>query len=269
MAVGRTLPKWWRVYANGYDLSGYTRTIGPLSVEYDAADVTAYMGDTVKGYLPNTAHISPGTLNAVFDNTATTGLYALTQATAGSQRNLMVAIGVRGAPADGDPCFCGQFGQEAFQVTEDGGAVTATIPYTGWAADGSTLLFSQPWGTLLHANAARTSVQGANAGDGFNNLSGMATTTQGGFFMYHVFASSGAGHTATLSVDDGTSAADADMDPLAGATTGSIAMPAGLSGVVALLPTATVRQYLRWQIAFGTATSVTFACSFHRVYNQS
>ena len=266
MATGRTKHKHWRVYVNGYDLSGYSRSIGPLSVEYDEADLTAHMGDSVKGYLPNTGHVSPGTLNAVFDNTATTGLYALTQSTAGTQRNVMVPIGVRGAPADGDPVFCGQFYQNAFQVTNDGGAVTATIPYSGWAGDATTLKYSQPWGILLHANAARTSATGANTATGYDNYSA-EVETYGGIFAYHVFASSGAGHTATLSVDD--SANNADWLALSGATSGSITVTAGVSGFVALLPTATVRRYLRWQIAFGTATSVTFASAFCRVYDQS
>lgn len=162
MATGQTKHKHWRVYVNGYDLSGYSRSIGPLSVEYDEADLTAHMGDSVKGYLPNTGHVSPGTLNAVFDNTATTGLYALTQSTAGTQRNVMVPIGVRGAPADGDPVFCGQFYQNAFQVTNDGGAVTATIPYSGWAGDATTLSIPNPgeyYYTLMllgHRQRART-----------------------------------------------------------------------------------------------------------------
>lgn len=266
MATGRTTNKWRRVYVNGYDLSGFSRDIGPLDLVYDEADLTAYMGDTVKGYLPNTAHASPGTLNAVFENTATTGLHALAQPSAGTSRNVLVAIGMRAAPADGDVCYAGSFYQSGYNVTNDGGAVTATIPFTGWSASAESLLYATPWGLILHANAARTSASGANTDLGYDNPSGGATT-KGGYFAYHILASSGAGHTATLSVDDSaTNLNDASFAALSGATTGSITVTAGVSGIVSIGHTATVRQYLRWQIAFGTATSVTFVSAFFRAY---
>ena len=258
MATGRTKQKYWRIYVDGYDLSGYSRSIGPLEIAYDEADLTAYMSDTVKGYLPNHPQANCGTLNAVFDDTATTGLHAL-MATAGTERNVLIPIGIRAAPVDGDPCFGGQFLDTAYQVAEDGGAVTVSIPFAGWAADATTRDYPLLWGTLLHASAARTNVEGVNAGDGFDNPTA-AATAKGGFFLYQVLASNAAGVTATLSVDDGTSAAEIDMDPLAGATTGSIVCVAGVHGIV-VPTTLTIRRFLRWQIVFGTATSVTWvAC---------
>jgi len=263
MATGRTKIKHWRVYVDGYDLSGFSRSIGPLEITYDEANLTAYMSDAVKGYLPNHAHANVGTLNSVFDNTATTGLHAL-MASAGTERNVLVPIGIRAAPVDGDPCFGGQFTDSAYQVTEDGGAVTVSIPFAGWAADATSRDYPLCWGTLLHASAARTNVQGVNAGDGFDNPTG-AATAKGGFFLYQVLASNAAGVTATLSVDDGTTADDADMDPLAGATSGLIVCVAGVHGIV-VPTTLDIRRFLRWQIAFGTATSVTWVAAFFRKY---
>ncbi len=264
MSVGRTKHKWWRVYENGRDISGYSRTIGPLEVTYDEANLTADMSDTVKGYLPNTAHTNVGTLNAVFDNTATVGLHAL-MATAGILKTLLVPIGIRGAPVDGDPCFGGQFVQKAYQVTNDGGGVTVTIPFSGWSVEATSPLYANPFGILLHANAARTEAVGVNISDGFDNPTGGATT-KGGFFLYQVFAGDG---TATLSVDDGTSAINADMDPLAGATTGVINCAVPSAGII-IPTTQTIRQFVRWQIDFdaggGTATTVTWAAAFFRRY---
>jgi len=265
MATGRIRSKDYRCYVNGYDLSGYSRTIGPLETTYDEADLTANMGDAVKGYLPNMAHVNVGTLNAVFDNTATVGLHAL-MATAGVAKTVLVPIGIRAAPVQGDPCFGGVFLDKAYQIADSGGAVTATIPFSGWAADNFTALTGMTdlaWGQLLHENVARTSVTGVNISDGFDNPTGGATT-KGGYFIYQVLASSGAGHTATLSVDDGTSAADADMDPLAGAEYAGV-VTAGVHGIVPAA-TLTIRQFLRFQIAFGTATSVTWVCAFMRKY---
>ena len=260
MTTGRTVEKYRRVYINGYDMSGFGRTIGPLELTYDEADLTAIMSDTVKGYLRNGAQVNCGTFNAVFDNTATTGVHALSSGTAGTTRNVLTAIGIQAAPAQGDPVFGGQFVQKAYQVTDDGGAVTVSIPFSGWSVAASTLLFACPWGDLLHANSAVTA---ANTAAGIDNPTA-AATAKGGYLMYHVLTSSGAGHTATLSVDD--SADNSTWLALSGATSGSITVTAGVSGLVALGNTATVRRYLRWQIALGTATSVTFVSAFFRNY---
>lgn len=262
MATGRILTKDYRVYQDGYDLSGFGRTVGPLSLEYGEVDMTAHMSDAVKGFFQGDAQVNIGTLNAVFDNTATTGLHAVA-GTSGVSRTVLVAIGIRAAPSDGDPCFGGSFIQSGYQAQDDGGAVTVNIPYAGWAANAATLLYSCPWGVLLHANAARTSASGANTAVGYDNPSAGATA-KGGYFLYQILAGNG---TATLSVDDSaTNANDAAFAALSGATTGSINCAAGVSGIVALGTGATVRRYLRWQIAFGTATSVTFASAFMRNY---
>ena len=71
MATGRTVPRWVRFYADGFDLSGFSRTVGPLKWEFEEADLTVQMADAAKGFMPNLASISPGILNGVFDNTAT------------------------------------------------------------------------------------------------------------------------------------------------------------------------------------------------------
>jgi len=251
-----------RVYVDGYDLSGYSRTIGPLEITYDEADLTAHMSDTVKGYLPNHAHTNLGTLNAVFDNTATVGLHAL-MATAGTARTVLVPVGVQGAPAQGDPCFGGTFTDGAYQITEDAGAVTANIPWSGWAANATTRDYPLAWGTLLHENVARTEATGINADVGFDNITG-AATAKGGFFLYQIFAGDG---TATLSVQDAAVNNDGGFALLAGATTGVINCAVPSAGII-VPTTLTVRQYLRWQIDFnaggGTATTVTFATAFFR-----
>ncbi len=256
MATGRTTSKWDRVYVGGYDISGMARKVGPLSLEYDAADLTA-LADSTKGYLPNTANVNVGAINSVFSNTALTGIHALL-ATAGVKRVVTVARGIRAVPAMGDPAFAGEFTQGAYTVADDGGAVVVNLPFQGWAGDATSLLFASPWGVVLNANTARTAV---NTSTGFDR--GVVSTAGGGLMAYHVTASSGAGHTATILTQDSDTNVDADFDALSLATTGVITVTAGVSGIVATLPTATIRQYLRWQVVLGTATSVTFVLSFH------
>lgn len=258
MATGRTKPRWTRVYVDGFDMSGYTRSIGPLEWTYDEVDMTC-IGDTVKCYLGAHPQVSVGTLNAVFDNTATVGVHTVLQS-AGSIRNVLVAQGIRAVPADGDPCFGGQFEQGAY-TTEQSGAVFVNVPFQGVAGEATSRLYADPWGVLLHANAARTSATGVNTAVGFDNYSGGATA-KGGFMLYMVTAGDG---TATLSVQDAAVNNDGGFATLTGATTGSINCAVKQYGVV-IPTTMTVRQYLRWQIAFGSATTVTFITAFMRQY---
>jgi hypothetical protein len=147
-------------------------------------------------------------------------------------------------------------------VLDDGGAVTVNVPYSGWAGTASSAAYNIPWGTLLHASASRTDVQGPNAGAGYDNPLGVVDTSKGGYFMYEVL--SGDAGNLTLSVDD--SANNVNWLPLGGATSPLIAASAGVSGIVAIGTAAVVRRYLRWQIVFGTSDLVTFVCAFMRAY---
>jgi len=259
MATGRTKQKWFRLYADGYDLSGMSRDIGPFGLEHDAPDLTVWT-DQVKGYLKGHTQTNLGAYNAVFDNTATTGLQAVLNAS-GQLRNVLIAMGIRAAPANGDPCFGGQFLQSGYQAQDDGGALVVNIPFAGWDASSVSLQYAAGFGQLLHANSAET---GVNSSAGFDNLAGAVSTGSGGVMVYHVLASSNAAHTATLKVQDAAVNADGSFADLSSATTGVITVTAGVSGMVALSATATVRQYLRWQIVLGTATSVTFLLAFMR-----
>ena len=252
--LGRTVPRWVRCYVDGYDLSGYSRTIGPLKHEYEEADLTAQMSDAVKGALPNLCSISPGTLNGMFDNTATSGLHAVTSTPA--SRIVTIPIGIQAAPLAGDTCFNGQFIQLGYQGEIAGPSVYATVPFGEWDV-ANELNYDQAWGKMVHVKAARTA---ANTGD--NDVDGAAATTAGGYMVYHVFAGAGGDGTATISIDD--SADDSAWTALDDATTGEIVCTSVQKGIVQLAVGATVRRYLRWQLSLNGATSVTFAIAFVR-----
>lgn len=253
MTLGRSLNKDCRVYVDGYDVSGHARSIGELAWSFIEA-VDDPMNVSIKGTWLGHANITPGTINAIFDNTATTGIHALL-GSAAVKRTLLIAQGIRAAPADNDPCFGGQFLQNDYKVGPSADLVAATIAFGQTHATCSNPLYAQPWGVLLHALAARTA---ANTAVGFDQS---AATAKGGFMIYQVTAGNG---TATIKVQDAATNADASFADLI--SSGVITCAAGVSGVVALSPTATVRQYVRWQLALGTATSVTFALAFMRNY---
>jgi hypothetical protein len=78
-----------------------------------------------------------------------------------------------------------------------------------------------------------------------------------------VFAGNG---TATIKIQDATTAGGAYAD-ITNLTTGVIDCSNPTAGQIAIAKSATIRQYLRWQIVLGTATSVTFALAFIRGYD--
>ena len=262
MATGRSINKYARVYVDGFDLSGHARTIGPLSsIFQEGADDP--MNAAIIGNLLGQATINPGTLNALFDNTAVTGIHSVL-GTAGGQRTLMVAQGIQAAPAKGDPVFAGQFRQSSYQSTPGDTPVALMVKFSPTSSAAATLQYTNPWGVLLHSNGAELA---ASTDSGVDQL---AESTWGGYMVYEVLAAAGAGNiTATLKVQDSSTANDGDFGDLL--SSGVINCGAGgvyvpTFGVVALGVTATVKQFVRWQVVLGTATSVTFVLSFHRNY---
>lgn len=253
MVTGRTTRQHTRVYMDGYDMSGYTTSIGDLAVEFDAPEAVA-LTDGIKGVLCGQPSIKVGTLNGIFDNTATSGLHVIAKG-AGVARSLMIPIGIRAAPAMGDPVFACISQQKTYKSDiASGDAVAVSIEFDEFAAD-YLINYAKAWGNLLHAKGAETGANGANT-----NVDNGAATTAGGFFVYQLFSSDG---TVTLSVDD--SANGTSWLALSGATSGSIdASVTPAAGTIQLGITATVRRYLRWQLALGLGTTATFACAFVR-----
>jgi hypothetical protein len=253
MTTGRTVNKWIRVYADGYDLSGYSREIGPLLWSFDESELTCF-SDAVKGVLPNHATLGIGTLNGVMDNTATSGLHAVLNAP-GTIRTVMIPVGIQAEPIQGDPVYMGQFEQQGYYEEGDS-ASYVSIPFAMPSASNTTLAYNNPWGYLLRPKTATTAV---NTAVGIDDIG--ASTAFGGFMEYQVFAGNGTG---VIRVQDAATNVDGSFADLSGCTTGVISFTAPTSGIIAIDRTATVRRYLRWQVTFTTSTSVTFALAFVR-----
>jgi hypothetical protein len=253
MATGRTHPRFLRVYMDGYDMSGYSRAIGDIGCTFEEGTIDPF-GTTVKGVMIGQATPSFGPLNGLFDNTATSGLHVIAKG-AGVTRDILVAIGIQAAPANNDPSFAVQMEQTGYSAGGDENPVTVTIPFTSsYLSD--NLPYARPFGVLLHANAAATA---ANTATGLDQT---AQTTTGGFMMYQVTAGNG---TAAIKVQHASTNVDGSFSDLL--SSGTIDCSSPTSGVVDLAKTTTVERYVRWQIALGTATTVTFAISWHRNLN--
>ena len=250
----RTNEQYQRVYVNGYDLSGDARKLGNYGFKTDFPVDAAY-SDAVKNGVLGRTQVTMGGINAFLSPSAATGTHELFKG-GGVITDLMIAIGVLGIPAVGCPVFAWRFGQTEYSA-EGKDLVGVNINFAD-SAFSAPLGYNLPFGLLTHAKSAET---GANTAVGVINNG--ASSALGGVFVYQAFSSNG---TFTLSLDDSaTNANNAAFAALSGATSGSIdASSTPKSGFIQLSNTATVRQYLRWQLALGTATTVTFACAFLR-----
>jgi hypothetical protein len=264
MTTGRTTLNHSRVYVDGYDMSGYSRDWTQLACTY-AEGVDDAINKTVKATVLGQASVTMGPLNGLFDNTAASGIHTVMPGKTGTLCDVMVALGIQAAPAAGDPVFVGQFESLGYTAGSNENPVTATIPFGNWSARASSLLYSRPWGTLLHALSAVTDV---NAANGHLTHGNAAQTTKGGYMMYHISDAAGTGNmTATLKTQNSATAGGVYADLLSTGvlnlgSSGTFGGP--YSGIVALATNATVEAYTRWQIVLTLATSVTFALAFVR-----
>ena len=262
MATGRTLPRYGRLYLNTSAMSEWTTSIGPFTHEFEAVLFDAPMADNVKGYmLGRCINMSPGKINGILnaqDSTSPLGAAI----PAASIAIMTYAIGIRAAPAAGDPVFCTASPMLNYLATESGGAVT----FTGDFADGwrqtAVGKYGTPWGSLVHAYGAETAV---NTAVGFDDpMAGGATTNFGGYMVYHGLAGNG---TATIKVQHSTTTnLNGSFGDLGGCTSGELDFSANRRVGIVETTTATtaVGRYLRWQVAFNTATTVSFILSFVR-----
>lgn len=258
MATGRTLARWSRVYVDGYDMSGYVSSLGPLLYEYETNSM-AMLSDEVLGALPSHPNLGIGALNAVLATSTDSNAAHDILTTAGTDRDVLYAIGIRAAPAIGDPVYMGSFDQLGYTSAPADGMVTVTIPF-GVNHVVAAQTYSKPWGVLLHdwssETAANTSTDSADIVDN------SASSTDGGWMMYQIGSITGAG-TVTITIDESDDAES--WTALSGATSGAITnTDAPISGIVKLGLTATVKRYLRFQVAFSSSTACTFALGFVR-----
>jgi hypothetical protein len=139
-----------------------------------------------------------------------------------------------------------------------GAALPATIEFG--MADGAAANLKYPvaWGRLLHASSAATGANGGTA-----NHDNGASTAFGGIGFLHVLAGNG---TATFTIEHSATNTDGAFD-----STGAVITFAGTAAATPFAeikatatPTTTIQRYTRWQVALGTATSVTFVMGLLR-----
>ena len=253
--AGRTVSKFSRVYIDGYDMSGYSRSAPSLNWAFNQSNWMA-INDPAMGALPGQASISLGTYSGVLDNTATSGMHTVLSSS-DTVRDIMIPIGDRAAPVAGVPAFCAQVTQNSYQAEPSAGMVTVSIDLGNWDERADTKAYPLPWGYLLHAKGLAGA---ANSSSGSVDY-GSSGTAAGGYMMYQVFARSNTG-TATITVEHSTGGAWAACTGLTYSVTDSSAAASGI--VTTTAATSAINRYLRWQISLGSSTGVTFALAFVR-----
>lgn len=249
--MARTHPKWFRAYFNGYDLSGHIRSTGTNGITMQASEGAA-LSDGVMNTVIGRASVVSGPYSAFLDPDEASA-HDVFKAGFGTY-NIMVVYGTPNGPAMGDPIFAATMEQAEYTGQPDDSMFPMNISFPGASSQG-VLTYDNVFGVLLLPKSTKTAANSANT-----NVNNGGATTKGGIFVYQAFSSDG---TFTLSVDD--SANGTSWLALSGATSGALdASVTPKSGLVALSKTATVRQYLRWQLALDTATTVTFALGFIR-----
>src|SRR3972149_3010205 len=179
----RSVKRWSRFYADGYNLSSEVGTIGQLKWEYDA-ELFAALDWEVQGSLPDQVNLGAGPVNGLFSQETGGTLQAVL--VPGIDRYVMVPVGFLAPPAMGDPVYCARLLQTEGKLTPGAGMMTGSLnaPQAsilgGWN-------YTNPWGVLLNPLISRTAVNAAAGVDGG------AASSAGGFLAFPVMAGGGRG----------------------------------------------------------------------------
>jgi hypothetical protein len=264
MATGRTNKRYARVYANGYDLSGETRDFGDLEWNADVS-TDAALNWEVKGGLPGQSTIVTPPINTFFrfDTTPASSPHDWLNGMNFNLVKVLITSGIRAAPALGDPAWLAVHYQTSYKVSGGDSMMYANVEYGPSFLDGNAspvnLNFDMPWGWLLHPQGAETAASTAIGVDDFG-----AQTAKGAWMMAQIFSMAGSG-TATIKVQDAATNTNPSFADVTGLTTGAVADTAAPTSIVAQTATnATIRRYLRFQVALSGVTSVTFALAVAR-----
>lgn len=254
----RTNNKWIRPYLNALRVGVDAVNVGNVGVAFDVAPLTSYL-DEIKNAIPGRAEISVDALNAVMSPGTAASIHDLCADGTGTF-DYMIAYGINAVPAAGNPIFAWRFDQAGYMADAGDGFVMCNVTLKPTFASNNAAVqagYDSPFGILIHADGAET---GTNTAVGIDDIG--AASAKGGVMFYHLFSSNG---TVTLKIQEASTNSNGSFGDLTGATSGSIdASAAPVSGMAALSKTAAVKQFLRWQLAFGTADTATFVIGFIR-----
>jgi len=186
MTTGKTNSRHMRLLLDGVNLSGDARQVGSVGITYDEDDVAGW-SDGVRNFTLGHPRAFIEGFQSVFNNTAVTGSHI--ELSAVEQYIGGLFIGIRAAPAIGDPAFGSPLQQGSYVVQGDG-PVTIDAALNG-PGQGETLGLSsvfRVWGAALAVGTSiavstnHTSVDnGASSANGALAYMFVSATTAGNF----------------------------------------------------------------------------------------
>jgi hypothetical protein len=185
--TGKTHPRYCRALVNGYDLSGDMRTINEMGVTFDMADATGWSNGS-KQWLSGWGDVRLAGLTALFSNVAAatgpTAAGSHTVLSGVTTVNASVFIGIRAAPAIGNPAFSSPMEQASYYTS--GGGSDPVMVNADYFGSGTLNLSPYVWGVTLAA--------GAELSGTTNNASvdGGASSANGWIAFLHIPQTTGA-----------------------------------------------------------------------------
>lgn len=147
--TGKTNERWFRLWVDGFSMSGVARKVGAFGVEYRADNVKGWQ-DPVTSHTLGHPAVKFQDVEVVFASGNT-----YTSADAGSwdvlndygERVITLAMGIRGYMLEGDPCFICTQEQTKFLVSAGNGSVAVNADFR----QGMTRPYANPFGfSLMH-----------------------------------------------------------------------------------------------------------------------
>lgn len=177
-STGKTHVRYCRFLLNGTNLSGDMRTVNGFGVQYDQADGTGW-SDGTRQWLAGYGTVKLDGLTALFNNNTA----AIGPVNPGSHTALAtlgnsyasVFIGIRAAPAIGNPTYSAAFEQGGYSTA--GGTSDALMIEASFFGSGTLELTTNVWGVCLANGTELTTTTNNGSVD-----HGAATT--GGYIAY-------------------------------------------------------------------------------------
>lgn len=186
MATGKTHSRHFRLLVDEVDLSGDARGVGDFGSVHEEDDVTGW-SDAIKNYLLSRLSAYINGFQAVFNNTASTGSH--TELKDREEYLVSLLIGIRAAPAAGDPCFSCPLEQKSY-TAEGAGPALVSADFVG-PGQGHTLP-SKVWGAVLaYAAALSATTNGTSVDNGASSANGVLgylhiTVSSGGTWAFKI-----------------------------------------------------------------------------------
>lgn len=243
MATGKTNARFYRFLSGSIDISGDSRQIGEFGKTVQTAPAEGWSDGVQYFTLGHSEHVLTG-YQAVFNNTANTGSHTRLSSTPATQV-ISLPIGIRAAPAIGDPAFLATFDQVSYTV--DG--TDAILVNAEFVRETTTDIDHEaPWGVVLYPDTSLTAtINAASVDNGASSASGA---------LAHIHVTASDGGTWAFKVQDSSNDSDwSDLITFSADGTTATAERGDVAG--------TVDQYLRFQ-ATRTSGTCTAWCTLAR-----